>query len=78
MNNCPQNNKKKTENRATRTLLVSSGVSNIFLNDSSGYNTLPVYSEEFEDTKWVIRIHQLKKNRQHNNIKKKYMWHPPC
>ena len=48
----------------------------IFLDDRSGDNTLPVYSEEFENTKWVIRIHQLKKNRQHNNLKEKYMCHP--
>ena len=28
--------------------------------------------KEFEDTKGVIRIHKLKKNRQHNGEKKKY------
>jgi hypothetical protein len=28
--------------------------------------------EEFEDTKGVIRIHISKKNRQHNDQKKKY------
>jgi len=28
--------------------------------------------EEFEDTKGVIRIHKLKKNRQHNGQQKKY------
>ena len=28
--------------------------------------------KEFEDTKGVIRIHKLKKNRQHNGKKKKY------
>jgi hypothetical protein len=28
--------------------------------------------EEFEDTKGVIRIHILKKDRQHNGQKKKY------
>ena len=28
--------------------------------------------EEFEDTKGVIRIRPLKKNRQHNSQKKKY------
>jgi hypothetical protein len=28
--------------------------------------------KEFEDTKRVIRIHKLKKNRQHNGEKKKY------
>jgi len=27
--------------------------------------------EEFEDTKWVIRIRNSKKNRQHNGQKKK-------
>jgi len=27
--------------------------------------------EEFEDTKWVIRIGKSKKNRQHNGQKKK-------
>ena len=26
--------------------------------------------EEFEDTKWVIRIHKSKKNRYHNGEKK--------
>jgi hypothetical protein len=30
-----------------------------------------VYSEEFEDTKVVIRICKLKKDRQHNGQKKK-------
>ena len=30
-----------------------------------------VFKEEFEDTKEVIRIHKLKKNRQHNGQKKK-------
>ena len=30
------------------------------------------YSEEFEDTKWVIRICISKKNRQHNGQNKKY------
>jgi len=29
-------------------------------------------SEEFEDTKGVIRIRKSKKNRQHNGQKKKY------
>ena len=28
--------------------------------------------KEFEDTKGVIRIHKLKKNKQHNGEKKKY------
>ena len=27
--------------------------------------------EEFEDTKWIIRIHKSKKNRQHNGQQKK-------
>ena len=31
------------------------------------------YEEEFEDTKGVIRIRILKKNRQHNDQKKKYI-----
>ena len=31
-----------------------------------------VFKEEFEDTKEVIRIHILKKNRQHYGHKKKY------
>jgi hypothetical protein len=30
------------------------------------------YLEEFEDTKWVIRICISKKNRQHNGQNKKY------
>ena len=30
------------------------------------------YEEEFEDTKGVIRLHILKKNRQHNGQEKKY------
>jgi len=30
-----------------------------------------IYQEEFEDTKWVIRI-RISKNRQHNGQKKKY------
>jgi hypothetical protein len=29
------------------------------------------YEEEFEDTKWVIRIRNSKKDRQHNGQKKK-------
>jgi hypothetical protein len=33
---------------------------------------LTVQSEEFEDTKGVIRIRKSKKNRQHNSQKKKY------
>jgi hypothetical protein len=32
----------------------------------------PPIQEEFEDTKGVIRIRILKKNRQHNGQKKKY------
>jgi len=35
-------------------------------------NGLSVYKEEFEDTKGVIRIRISKKNRQHNDQKKKY------
>jgi hypothetical protein len=31
-----------------------------------------IWKEEFEDTKGEIRIHILKKNRQHNGQKKKY------
>ena len=31
-----------------------------------------MFKEEFEDTKWVIRIRISKKNRQHNDQKKKY------
>ena len=31
------------------------------------------FQEEFEDTKGVIRIRKSKKNRQHNDQKKKYI-----
>ena len=34
------------------------------------------YKEKFEDTKGVIRIHKLKKDRQHNGQKKKYKQRP--
>jgi hypothetical protein len=31
-----------------------------------------IRQEEFDDTKGVIRIHKSKKDRQHNDLKKKY------
>jgi hypothetical protein len=54
---------------------------NIYFNTSQGFVRIkilvPVYhtnkqSEDFEDTKGVIRIRISKKNRQHNDQKKKY------
>ena len=43
------------------------------LPSSSCINILSTtYQKEFEDTKGVIRIPKLKKNRQHNGQKKKY------
>jgi hypothetical protein len=54
---------------------------NIYFNPSQGFVRIkilvPVYhtnkqSEDFEDTKGVIRIRISKKNRQHNDQKKKY------
>ena len=39
--------------------------------DQENYSN-SLYEEEFEDTKGVIRICILKKNRQHNGQKKKY------
>ena len=35
---------------------------------------LDIWTQEFEDTKGVIRIHKSKKNKQHNGQKKKYNW----
>jgi len=32
------------------------------------------FTEEFEDTKVLIKIRKLKKNRQHHGQKKKYKW----
>ena len=53
------------------TFLVNSPDSNT--NDVGKPETVGVVStEEFEDTKWVIRIRISKKNRQHNVQKKKY------
>ena len=38
------------------------------------FNYIKKSHEEFKATKVVIRIHILKKNRQHNGQKKKYKW----
>jgi hypothetical protein len=39
---------------------------------SSNFSISFSLEEEFEDTKWVVRIRKSKKNRQHNGQKKKY------
>jgi hypothetical protein len=41
------------------------------MNEERTWKRLEEVEEEFEDTKWVIRIH-ISKNRQHNGQMKKY------
>ena len=41
------------------------------MNGERTWKRLEEVEEEFEDTKWVIRIH-ISKNRQHNGQTKKY------
>jgi hypothetical protein len=64
--NTPSDSNKIVDNKCVKTCIIQKMIRDVAMVLDS------VTKKEFEDTKGVIRIRISKKNRQHNNQKKKY------